>query len=115
MKDEDKWEFAYFYLFLIQYFLITLFLTTSYISLFWTLFPLLSVLTIIIIVLIVLFIGLFLSSVRDGTHKRYMTGTGIIAVFSLLLFVLHCIDLFADGASHSILTFPFELVIAEVW
>lgn len=113
-KDEDKWEYAYFYLFGIQLALLTVFLITGWPSLFWVLFPLLLVLGIVCGFLIILFIGLFRISMKGVKHKRYMTGTAIVGTLSLLLFVIHVVDKYSLGKNHSVLLLCIEFLIPEV-
>lgn len=113
-KDEDKWGFAYFYLFLLQLILLTIYLTTNWLSLFWTLFPLLFVIGVVVVVLIFLFIGLFRISMKGVKNKRYMTGIAIIGTTSLFFFFYHLVDYLGKGIHHSIILLCCELLIPEV-
>lgn len=113
-KEEDKWEYAYFYLFFLQLILLTIHYHSSWPSLLWTLSPLISVASIICIFLTILFIGLFRTTVKEVIHKRYMTGTAIIGILSLLLFLIHTTEKYGGKKDHSLMLLCIEFLIPEV-
>ena len=114
MKDEDKWEYAYFYLFLLQLTLLTIFLITGWPSLFWTLFPLILSIGIVLTFLIIVFIGLFRISMKGVYRKRYMTGTAIISDFSLFMFFIHLVDRYGRHSPRPTVLLCIEFIIPEV-
>ena len=101
-KDDDKWEYAYFYFFVFQ--LIVLGLIASPHSPIGCAF----------VVVASLFIGLMRVSANGITSQRYMVGATAVALLFLLLFCVHLTDKFGRGKSTSSVVLCVELIIPEV-
>lgn len=123
-KDDDKWEYAYFYFFVFQLLLLSSFILFNTPNLYWTLLPLLIVLGPVVsphsplgcafVVVASLFIGLMRVSANGITSQRYMVGATAVALLFLLLFFVHLTDKFGRGKTTSSVVLCIELIIPEV-
>ena len=123
-KDDDKWEYAYFYFVVFQLLLLSSFILFSTPNLYWTLLPLLialgapasprSFLGCAFVVVASLFIGLLRVSANGIASQRYTVGATAVALLFLLLFFVHLTDKFGRGKATSSVVLCVELIIPEV-
>lgn len=123
-KDDDKWEYAYFYFFVLQLGLLSSYILFSVPNLYWTLLPLLIVLGLFVrsrsptgcafVIVASLFIGLLRVSANGISSQRHLVGAMAIALLFLLLFFVHLTDRFGRGKHISSVVLCIEIMIPEV-
>ena len=123
-KDDDKWEYAYFYFFVLQLGVLSSYILFSVPNLYWTLLPLLIVLGLFVrscsptgcafVIVASLFIGLLRVSANGISSQRHLVGAMAIALLFLLLFFVHLTDRFGRGKHISSVVLCIEIMIPEV-
>lgn len=113
-KDDDKWEYAYFYATLLQWGLLTCHLLFNWPNLYIALLPALIAIGGVCAMLILIFMGLLQINMNGVVYKRWVTFVGIIASLFFLLFLIHVTDKFVRGKNRSSVLLCIEFMIPEL-
>ena len=112
-KEDDKWEWAYFYYYLLQLALLSSTILIHWPSIQIALLPVSIALGGASVMLVIVLLGLLQTSSNGIYVKRIAAVIGVVMTTSLLVFFIDLGDFIAGKRTVSVLHFALELLIPE--